>query len=514
MLARARAVLLLCILLLGSLFLTTLAAARSGPAPTKTTFRTAQTAHVFPPELEAQRAAMLPSSAGDLLQANAWDRYTIIAALNPGGPGLSGTVTVDMVNRSSKPLSEIYFHLYPNHPAFGGRLDVASATVDGVAVSSKTANSDTLLRLKPAQPIAAGANARVVLGFKTRSLRNASDQYLGLNNMEAGLWSMADFYPVLARYSDESGWDTRSIVSNGDFTVTSTALYDVTIDAPDSWSLIGSGVSISNVAVNDEVQRVRFVSGPQREFFLAAFQGLEQASSVVDGTRVVTYFQSRNPEAGQRSLKAAEQALHAFNARFGPYPLAELEVVQAALTQYYGMEYPGIVLIEQDLYRQSGTALETTIAHEIGHQWWYSLVGNDAQGEAWLDEGMASYAQIVYWEALGEDAQAVRELQNFRNIYKSLRERGGDRPMASSPAVLSRSYFPIAYGKAPLFFQALRNRLGDEMFYAFLLNYYTDNRYHDVVGADLLAAAEKTCACELDSFYRDWVTTAARVPIP
>ena len=56
----------------------------------------------------------------------------------------------------------------------------------------------------------------------------------------------------------------------------------------------------------------------------------------------------------------------------------ELEVVQGAMTTFLGMEYPGVVLIEQELYENNGRGLETTVAHEVAHQWWYSLVGNDA----------------------------------------------------------------------------------------------------------------------------------------
>jgi aminopeptidase N len=271
---------------------------------------------------------------------------------------------------------------------------------------------------------------------------------------------------------------------------------------------------VSSANINPNVRRERFVSGPQREFYLGATIGLEQASATVDGTRIVSHYQPDDAAAGRRALQVAEQSLRAFNARFGRYPHAELEVAQGAMTTFLGMEYPGVVLIEQNLYARNGRGLETTVAHEIGHQWWYSQVGNDAQGEPWLDEGLASYAQVVYYEALGRPELAKGELDAFRASYRQLREGGRDAPLATPPSELERIYVPVIYAKGALFFQALRAQIGEAAFNRFLMGYYAEGRYRDIAGPDLLRAAEAGCACELDPLFKDWVLTAARVPIP
>ncbi|NNJ10347.1 M1 family metallopeptidase [Chloroflexales bacterium ZM16-3] len=494
-----------------------IAAARPTAAPTASPSATPEppAEPALPPEVAVQAPALIPSAEGDLAGAGAWDRYTIIAALSPGELSVRGTVTLDMVNRYGVDLDQIYFHLYPNHPDFGGRLDVTSATVNGAQVHSGTQHGDTLLHLDLPAPLAPGESARVVLGFTARTPRGASDETFGAYNFEAGVWSMANFYPILARHTADIGWDTRPIVSRGDFTVSSVALYDVTIDAPNGWALLSTGVTISDGPVNEQVHRQRFVSGPQREFYLGALQGLAQAEAVVDGTRIVSYYQAKNPRAGQEGLAVAERSLRAFNQRYGSYPLAELEVVQSALTQFLGMEYPGVVLIEQKLYTEGGRGLETTIAHEIAHQWWYSQVGNDAQGEAWLDEGLASYSQVVYYEATGEPEKAAAELQFFRNTFRNARAAGRDAPLSSSPAQLSGGrYYPVIYAKGPLFFQALRDQLGEQGFDAFIHAYYSAFRYQDIVGDDLLRVAQDSCGCDLTQLYDDWVRTAAPVAIP
>lgn len=466
------------------------------------------------PFLTAQATALLPEQSSDLGRAAEWDRYTIIAALNPAELAVSGTTSVELTNRSATPYERIYFHLYPNHPDFGGRLDITSATVDGVPVPSGVEQRDTLIWLALPRPLAPGAKARVELGFRARTPRNASGKSFGAFNFERGLWSMANFYPVLARNSADSGWDRRAIVSRGDFAVTDTALYDVTIDLPTGWTLVTTGARLSSSSVGAGVRRERFVSGPQREFYLGATQGLEQASSVVDGTRVVSHYQPGNAAAGRRALQVGEASLRAFNARFGRYPLAELEIVQGAMTQFLGMEYPGVVLIEQGLYANNGRGLETTVAHEVGHQWWYSLVGNDAQSDPWLDEGLASYSQVIYYEAQRQPELALAELNFFRDFYRQTRAQRRDAPLGTPPNELRGNYVPIIYAKGALFFQALRAQIGEAAFDRFLKAYVAAGRFDEIAGPDLLRAAEGGCTCELDPLYKDWVLTAAPVPIP
>ncbi|MCS6881782.1 MAG: M1 family metallopeptidase [Oscillochloridaceae bacterium] len=466
------------------------------------------------PFLAAQAAALLPAYIGDLARAAEWDRYTIVATADPATLTVRGTLSVTVTNRSVLSYDRLYFRLYPNHPDFGGRLVVTAARVNGGPAVSGVEQGDTLLWLTLPRALPPGGVARADLRFVAQTPRGASARTFGAFNQEAGLWSLANFYPVLARQFIESGWDRRSIESRGDFTVTNVGLYDVTVEFPAEWTLVSTGVRADTLPGRAAMRRERLVSGPQREFYLGLTRGLEQASAVVDGTRIISHYQPANADAGRQALRFAEQALRTFNARYGPYPLAELDVVQGAMTRFLGMEYPGAVLIEQTLYRDNDRVLETTIAHEIAHQWWYSLVGTDAQGEPWIDEGLASYAQALYYEATGDSVRAAEELEYFRSVYRRLREAKRDAPLATPPGALSGNYVPVAYAKAALFFHALRGQIGEESFGRFLQRYLAEGKYRETAGPDVLRAAEAACQCELDSLYQDWVLSAAPVAIP
>src|SRR5262249_19830376 len=151
--------------------------------------------------------------------------------------------------------------------------------------------------------------------------------------------------------------------------------YDVTLAAPADWSLATTGVVI-NRQLDGGRQTIRIVSGPQRDFMISATQ-LQVTSVDVEGTRINSYSRPEHAQGGAIALQAAADALRAFNKRYGRYPLAELDVVEVAARTFLGVEYPGLIMIEQGLY--GGDGLDITVAHEVSHQWWYSQVGNDVQ---------------------------------------------------------------------------------------------------------------------------------------
>jgi hypothetical protein len=471
---------------------------------------------VVPPpplNLADQGAALLPDFAGDLGSADRWDRYSISVSLDPKGLRASGSMRLDVTNRTGAPLAELYFHLYPNHSDFGGGLRVDDVRVDGQPVDASVSAGNVVLKVPLVQPLAPGASTSVTMGFVARSQRNASASAYGAFNQEAGVWALATFYPVLVPFKD-GGWLLGPISSRGDIAVTDTALYEVRVDAPDGWDLATTGARVSVEPGEAGRRTERFVSGPQRDFLLTALQGLEQAIGSVGGTRIVVHYQAGNAAAGARALETAEQSLRIYNDRFGRYPLAELDIVQAALTNFLGVEYPGIVLIEQRLYRGGG-GLVTTVAHEVAHQWWYSQVGSDSQARPWIDEGLASYAQIVYREGIGDGPGAEAELQDFRDTLLRARAAGRDGVSARPSAAFQGNYLALVYAKPALFLQALRQQLGDDTFFRGLQGYYAAMRYgDDASGVNLVAGFQDACGCQIQDLFDAWITSDQQVPLP
>ena len=66
-------------------------------------------------------------------------------------------------------------------------------------------------------------------------------------------------------------------------------------------------------------------------------------------------------------------------------------------------------------------------------------------------------------------------------------------------------YAAIVYGKGALFFAALRQQLGDDVFFQFLHNYYQQYKYGFADSAGFERVAESTCSCDLKPLFQKWV---------
>lgn len=460
-------------------------------------------------DVDAQAAALLPEFQGDLERADEWNRYTIDVAIDPQARTIAGRMRLEYNNRDSAPLDALYFRLYPNlqdRGAFGGRLDVSAITVDGRSIVTAYEQRRSVLRVDLPQHLEPGSGVVVELDFSAKTPENASARFYGAFNKERGVFALASSYPIVAIVRD-GVWDTGYPDPKGDFVNSETSLYDVTLTAPADWTLVTSGVEIDGWAREGRQAR-RFVSGPQRDFMIVATQ-YARVSAEVDGTQVHSYFRPGGAAGGQAALDAGVNALRAFNERYGRYPLVELDIVEFAATTFLGVEYPGLLMIERTLYNQPAN-LEITVAHEVAHQWWYSLVGSDVQHEAWIDEGLASFSQVVYQEEVYGSAVAARELEGFRQRYRAAIAQGRDAQLAQHNARFRGNYVNLVYGKSVLFFQALREQIGEAAFDRFLRDLYAERRYDFVSGVDVLASAESACTCELDGLYREWVLSVGR----
>ena len=185
------------------------------------------------------------------------------------------------------------------------------------------------------------------------------------------------------------------------------------------------------------------------------------------------------------ALKIARQALEIFQAEFGPYPYKELDMVAIPLDNALGVEYPGLILLQDGLYQTPDeyNTFAIVIAHEIAHQWWYNLVGNDVYQAPWLDEALATYSGYLYARKISPDFYTgVTQYQEGRvnAVESDLGSQPFDRPI---DFYLSneKAYSAIVYQKGALFLDALRGEIGDRDFTQALKTYYSTYRYQMVV---------------------------------
>jgi aminopeptidase N len=225
-----------------------------------------------------------------------------------------------------------------------------------------------------------------------------------------------------------------------------------------------------------------------RTFAWSASTSYEQLSSAAGDATVTLYVLAADAPAGPSALDAATGALEAFSADYAPYPHASLAVVEADF--FDGMEYDGLVYVGREYfqdYRYSPANYLTTLtAHEVAHQWWYALVGNDPAMEPWLDEGLATYSESLFYERVHPGLRdwwwrfRVERFDPQGWVDSSVYEHGAFRP-----------YVDAVYLRGALFLEEIRQAMGDEAFFAFLRDYVAHHTFGVATATDLFEVMDR-----------------------
>ena len=282
------------------------------------------------------------------------------------------------------------------------------------------------------------------------------------------------------------------------------------MSAPEDFILIASGSQLTRTVENGR-QQVSFAAGPVRDFFLAGSSQLTLLSTQAGETTLNSYALPGNELHQQQVLDHLAAGMAIFGELFGPYPYTEFDVVSSPM-QALGIEYPGVVGIFKDLYLEnspdygsySSTLLEIVVAHELAHQWFYNVVGNDQQSLPWVDESITQYAVYLYYKNLYGGVQAEQQVSEWHGRLRPLND--AEQPLGMAvDGYTPADYSPIIYGRGPLFYDQMAEELGEETLLAALADYYQENMWQIATTESIRASLEGACQCDLSEAFSEWV---------
>ena len=419
---------------------------------------------------------------------------------------VTGTEEVQYTNREEVPLDQVQLRLFPN--ILGGEMTVSNLMVDGQSVTPRLELEDSLLIVPFSTALEPEHSVMVQMDFAVTVPQTVDLNYGVLSYFEDVL-ALAHAYPMIAVYDDE-GWNAEIPPQSGDVTYADSSFFLVKVTAPKDITLVTSGRNIRS-RESGKMQTLEIASGPARDFYLAASPNYEQVSQTFGEVTIRSYAPASVKDGAKLALEVAGRAIEDFSRRYAPFPYTEFDIVSTP-TLALGIEYPGIIAMASLIYNLDGeyrgtpnrVYLEATVAHEVGHQWFYGLVGDDQLDDPWLDESLTQFVTLQYFAdnygSQGEEA------------YRSaLEDRWGSVGRAEIPIGLpvaeysGQEYGAIVYGRGPLFFVALRERMGTVTFDAFLKDYTETLAWGIATPEFLQSLAEKHCACDLDDLFKEWV---------
>jgi len=274
------------------------------------------------------------------------------------------------------PTDRLVFRLWPDGPALAGvgaHLDVSNVTVGGAAAGTSYDNQTTLV--VHGGPFAAGQAVDAALQWKLTLPGAVNDRVARIGDSVR----LGSFFPILP-WEPGVGWDDEPPPPQfAEASTAPTADFDVTVTTnPPDLGVLASGVPD---------RPGHWTATAVRDFAMSTgrFSVATAVAHAPDPVTVTVGTASGTGVSPQPFLAKAVRVLEDFGHRFGPYAWSTYTL---AITPSLngGIEYPTFVM-------QGPSTIGRTTSHELGHEWFYSLVGNNQGRDPWLDEGLATFAE-------------------------------------------------------------------------------------------------------------------------
>ncbi len=446
--------------------------------------------------------------------------YTIDCELN--GKTLTATEEVDFYNCYDNAFTQLKFNLYgnafrkdakyaaiaPQHTSQGypngksyGSMEIESVTRDGKELEWQIGGDDkNVLSVTLDKEVFPAERYALVIKW-TLNLADVVAR-MGKNDHTVNL---GNFYPILCVYDEGKGFYECLYYSTGDPFYSECADYAVSITTSADVTVAASGKK-SEENVTGERKKTTFKVQSARSFAMCASQKFKVASVKTGKTEILYYYY--DDASPSEALETAKRAMELFNTRFGDYPYETYSFVQTPFVQG-GMEYPAMTMISDTLERP---AYLEVIVHETAHQWWQTAVGNNEIEYGFLDEGLAEYSVVLFYENYPDYGYTRSSLvSSAKQTYKVFCSVS-DQLFGSVNTVMLRSlagfqseyeYVNMAYIKPCIMYDTLRTTVGDDRFFAGLRLYYENYIFQNAVPDDLVGAFER-CGADTNGFFQSF----------
>lgn len=369
---------------------------------------------------------------------------------------------INVVNEAQEPFEDIGFYFVPNalNPDEMPELpqEAAEAAIGAVAVDGENGEyelDNNELRVELAEPLAPGESVAVEVEYSLVLPENGMRLSQDGNN-----FFLAQWYPMLAQY--DGGWDIEPFDMTGESYHTGFGDFKVDYQLPQDYLVASS-------APDGEAEPVSSgtVQGERIKDFYIALMDPEEwiQETVAAGGAELRLFMPDDPELLEESAVMAEAAYTFFENEIGDNPFPELDIIG---NDGY-MEYPNVIEVAT-----TWDALDSVLVHEIAHQWFYYIVGNDPFEEAWLDESITEFASSLFLaDYYGDEAYGFSSAEEAANAFRQ--EKYANLPLDEFE---DPQYVSTVYGQAPLVLRDFfAERGGQDEALEFLSAYYTEFQF-------------------------------------
>ena len=476
--------------------------------------------------------------------------YQIDARYDPEKHTVDATETLTYHNLTGQRLDHFPFHLYLNgfqpdstwvHEAhrdgsfrtssFGdawdskrtGSSEITSLEVEGmgdltkaikfIAPDDGNASDKTVVDVALPRAIETGQDVVFKIKFKAKFPEVIARTGYKRTFLLAGQW-----FPKVGVWWN-GAWNCHQFHAKTEF-FADFGTYDVKITLPKNYIIGATGVQVADTDNGNGTKTVAFHAEDVHDFAWTADPNFVVKESTFDGSvgavkiRLLTY--NSNESSWQRYLDVMQGTMKRFDEWYGPYPYAQITVVDPphGALEAGGMEYPTFITGDTFWWAPKGQKLfpEGVTEHEFGHQYWYAMVATNEFENAWLDEGINSYTEVKVTDSLygkntsflnwmgAQMGDAAEQRINYQGVAET-------DPLAK-PSYQDMSfgaYGGVTYGKTATMLLTLENLVGEQVLQKALHAYFMKYRFTHPTQEDFLRTVNEAAGEDLGWYWQQAV---------
>lgn len=477
--------------------------------------------------------------------------YRIIATLIDSQDRIEADMELDYHNNAPYALDRIYIHLWPNayakkNTAFAeqqlqmGNLDFhfadpsAMGAINDLAfqVNGKTLtwhfdpkHIDIAIVYLP-NSLETGESITISTPFTVQ----VPESFSRLGRTARG-YQITQWYPKPA-VLDENGWHPMPYLNQGEF-YSEFGSYQVTLDVPAGMIVAATGTLVNEEArsfreslvnrpldIQDKIREQQkgrrtweFKADSVHDFvwFADPTLGIRCDTAVLDNGRKVAcwaYYPSWYDNLWQHATGYLARSVRFYSRNVGEYPYDNVSAVQSTFSKGVNMEYPMITLIGPALDTSS---LDAVITHEVGHNWFYGILGSNERRYPWMDEGVNSYYEERYKREyysgnqgnFNPDYMRKPAILSDPQLLLSYHDRIDHLQASglSSEEYTGINYYLSIYNRPDLAYAKLADYMSLSVFDKAMQRYFREWKFRHPSPDDLQAILEGECQCDLNWFF-------------
>ena len=502
--------------------------------------------------------------------------YKIEVSLNDTLNQLDAFITIDYTNNSPQTLDFIYLHLWPNayrnqstdlakqmlengktsfwysKPNDRGFIDSLNFKVNAEACKWQYSTaSGEICKVFLNEPLKPGDHVRLSTPFRVKLPETFSRMgHIGQS------YQITQWYPKPAVY-DKYGWHPIPYLDQGEF-YSEFGSFDVKITLPGNY-VVGATGDLQDSSeikwMNEKADADGKVTG-WTAYTDLTFPPSDKATKtlhykqtnihdfgwfadkryhVLKGevelphskAKVTTWalFTNNQPKLWAKAPGYLHDAIYYYSLWVGDYPYKRVTAVDGTISAGSGMEYPNVTVIGEE---GNGFSLDDVITHEVGHNWFYGILGSNERDHAWMDEGINSYYEARYIKTKYPNEKMIGGIPEvFTKFldagqykhsylidlgYQFMARDNLDQPIELTSADFTEiNYGVIVYGKTPLIFNYLEAYLGTEAFDKVMKKYFETWKYHHPQPEDVSQIFEAETGKNLSWFFDDLMKTTKKL---